>query len=194
MMLLNIILIILNLLVIFILSGGLFVNGRICALFMKLSANPSKMVNYLLIILYILDATSISIIAYVISIKVAALISSLFTLHCAYRSYYAFQRYASPISRNGISIGQPWFYPCCIIYGLIAFSLCVLFNFMWLWLGFIVPLWLFYGYLSAEIEIRRRMKEMNCDRSLSVFSINGDMGRHNFQSLFLAKKERYPFP
>jgi hypothetical protein len=176
------------------LSGGLFINSRICAWIMKLSANPSKMVNYLLIILYILDAAFISILAYIISINVAVLISSLFVLHCAYRCYYAYQKYASPIHRNGISINQPWLYPCCIIYGLIAFSLCILFNFMWLWMGLIIPLWLFYGFISAEIEIRRRMKEMNCNRNHAKSSINIDMGRHDFESLFFAKKEKYPFP
>lgn len=191
---LNIILIILNLLVIFMLSGSLFINSHICAMFMKHSANPSKMVNYLLIILYILDAIFISFLAFIISVKVAALISSLFVLYCAYRCYYAFQKYASPLHRNAISVNQPWFYPCCIIYGLISFSLCILFDFMWLWMGLIVPLWLFYGYLSVEIEIRRRRKEMNCDRNLAKSSINIDMGRHDFESLFFAKKEKYPFP
>jgi hypothetical protein len=192
----NIVLISLNLLLILFLSGGLFIDSRIYQVLLKYwgAKNLFRIDIFFLTALFILVGTLLVLLAFFASAKASVLISSLLVLHCAYRSYYTFQRYASPLNRNGIARTQPWFYPCCIIYGLISFSLAMLFNFKWFWIGLIVPLWLFYGYVSAEIEIRYRMKQMNCGRNVAKFSINHDIGRHDFKRLLFGKTDRHPFP
>ena len=133
--------------------------------------------------------TSIVILSITISLNFSLFFISFMLFNWSILLYFLNQRFASLIDRSvGVS-RKPFIFIKFIFISIILLGVALWHILSLKWILGIIPLWFVYGYMCAEISIKKRMRNMNCDRKMAIFAINSDLGRD-----FLFKGKKYPFP
>jgi hypothetical protein len=145
-------------------------------------------------IIGILTAGAIALAVFV-SLGVAILAISLFSMTLGAIVYFKGQRFADPTSRFMFASTRPLLLPSTMF---ISFASSVIaFVIFTYWFLFVVPiaLWFAIGFLSAEVAIRQQMRRSKehgseTDRKKAIFAINDNQGRRGS----FGRSNRYPFP
>ena len=121
--------------------------------------------------------------------EITVVASSLLFYGWAYLAYCDYQKYASVMDRPIIVSRNPLIYPSLAFLGFVSAFIAIKAN-VGLGEAFgLFVLWLVYGFIYAEMAIKKRMRRMKCDRRMATFAINNDRGKN-----LLFGGDKYPFP
>jgi len=146
-----------------------------------------------LLLSLLIHASAATILAVNLSKDLAIAIMSLIGLVWGLFAYFLLQRFAGPMDRTGMVRNHPRRLPCVNIFLFASSALALGSTMGWYWSILPVFLWFILGLITAELAIRRRMRqsEGRINRQTAIFGINQYQGRGGLLS---GNNYRYPFP